>query len=420
MNTLQVRESLAIPKNSDFSIYNIPFGIGKINDQAPRALSRLGNAVIDLHHLFSTGLLDIQGLKGETLLRDSLNDFIALGKSPTSQVRKRIQYLASIHSSDEEFRAFAQALHPVDAVTMMMPVVVPNYTDFYSSKEHAFNVGSMFRGPDKALMPNWLHMPVAYHGRASSIVISGTPIRRPRGQILPPDTDQPVFAPSRLLDFELEMAFVVGKSNALGTSISTDEAEDYIFGLVLFNDWSARDIQKWEYQPLGPFLGKNFASTISPWIVTLEALEPFRVQGPPPEKPLLPYLQEEGPHHFDIELFVDLQLPDGSTTTVCRSNMKYLYWSMAQQLAHHTVNGCNMQVGDMCASGTISGPTPDSYGSMLELAWRGTRPLPMPDGSTRSFLHDGDTVILRGFAERNGMRVGFGHASGTIHPAIET
>ncbi|RMI20619.1 MAG: fumarylacetoacetase, partial [Calditrichaeota bacterium] len=295
---------------------------------------------------------------------------------------------------------------------------IGDYTDFYASKEHATNVGSMFRGKENALMPNWVWIPVGYHGRASSVVLSGTPIRRPVGQTKPEDSDHPVFGPSRLLDFELEMGFFVGPGNALGEPIPIEKAEEHIFGLVLVNDWSARDIQKWEYQPLGPFLAKNFATSISPWIVPLDALEPFRCPGPPQEPEPLPYLRQNQPGAFDIHLEVYLQSERmDSPTRICQTNFRYMYWSMAQQLTHHTITGCNLRPGDLMASGTISGPTPDSYGSMLELAWRGTRPVPISPGETRSFLHDGDTVVMTGWAQGNGYRVGFGELRGKILPA---
>ena len=297
---------------------------------------------------------------------------------------------------------------------------VGDYTDFYSSLEHASNVGRMFRDPENALLPNWRHLPVAYHGRASSIVVSGTPVRRPWGQKAP-DSNQgpPAFGPSQALDFELEVAFVVGKSTLPGETVAVNNAEEFIFGLLLFNDWSARDIQKWEYQPLGPFLGKSFASTVSPWVVTLDALEPFRTSGPEQDPPPLPYLQSRKDHHYDLELEVLLQSKDGPPKRVCHSNFKYLYWNMCQQLAHQTVNGCNINVGDLYASGTISGTTPDSYGSLLELTWNGTKPLSMPDGTERRFLEDGDRVIFRGWGERSGIRIGFGEAEGAVLPARE-
>jgi fumarylacetoacetase len=301
---------------------------------------------------------------------------------------------------------------------MQMPVEVGDYTDFYSSIEHATNVGKMFRDPENALLPNWKHLPVGYHGRSSSIVVSGTDIHRPMGQTRADDAEQPEFGPSRLFDFELEMAFITGGRTDLGQRISTREAEDYIFGMVIFNDLSARDIQKWEYVPLGPFLGKNFGSVISPWIVTLDALEPFRTPGPVQDPPVLPYLRYEGDKNYDIQLEVFIQPDQGEENLVCRSNHKYLYWNMSQQLAHHTVNGCNINVGDMYASGTISGPTPDSFGSMLEISWKGTRPARLKDGTERRFIQDGDTIIMRGHSSRGATRIGFGECRTTVLPAI--
>jgi fumarylacetoacetase len=295
---------------------------------------------------------------------------------------------------------------------------VPNYTDFYSSEEHATNVGSMFRDPKNALLPNWKHVPVGYHGRASSIVVSGTPIYRPKGQIKLPDTEQPIFSPSRKLDFELEVAFITCAETKLGTSINTHEAEDNIFGVVLFNDWSARDIQQWEYVPLGPFLGKNFGSTISPWIVTLDALEPFRINGPAQNPSVLPYLTYQGEKNFDISLEVSMISAQEERLVVSRSNFKYMYWNMSQQLAHQTINGCNIQVGDVYASGTISGPLPDSYGSLLELTWNGQRPLTLDGGAARTFIEDGDTILMKGYAEKDGVRIGFGECKGKIWPAL--
>ncbi|MDX1571826.1 MAG: fumarylacetoacetase, partial [Xanthomonadales bacterium] len=302
-------------------------------------------------------------------------------------------------------------------VTMCLPVDVGDYTDFYSSEQHAFNVGSMFRDPDNALMPNWKHLPVGYHGRASSIIPTGVAIHRPKGQTKADDADAPSFGPCRLLDFELEMAFVTFQGRPLGESISTDEAEDYIFGLVLFNDWSARDIQKWEYVPLGPFLAKSFASSISPWIVTLDALEPFRIKGPVQDPEVLPYLQQKPESHFDIDLEVLIDPGSGRESVVCRSNFRHLYWSMRQQLAHHTVNGCNINAGDMMASGTISGTSEESYGSMLELSWRGSKVVKLDDGGERRFIEDGDTVIMRGRAGEGGTPIGFGEVRTKVLPA---
>ncbi len=414
-NIMQLHQDIAIPANSDFTIYNIPFGVGQI-DGVPHVCSRIGDFVVDLVACHAHGLLPVEGLDAGTLQSASLNRFIDQGKSVTNAVRLTLQSLLS--SGASEVDKIKRCFHPVEEVPMLLPVHVGDYTDFYSSKEHATNLGKMFRDPANALLPNWLHIPVGYHGRASSIVVSGTPVRRPKGQMLPAGADTPVFGPSRLLDIELEMAFVVGKSNPLGSRIEVQDAASYLFGMALFNDWSARDIQKWEYIPLGPFLGKNFASTMSPWIVTMEALEPFRVQGPKQEPEVLDYLKIQGAHNYDIQLFADLITPSGAKKTITHTNFKYMYWNMSQQLAHHTVNGCNMQVGDLCASGTISGPEPGSYGSLLEITWRGEHPISMPDGTERKFLSDGDTITLRGYAERDGIRVGFGEASGKILPAV--
>jgi fumarylacetoacetase len=349
-----------------------------------------------------------------------LNTFIALGKETTNAIRMR---LIDLFKDSSEYQVKIMSLRNKVLIAynenlMRMPVQIGDYTDFYSSKEHATNVGIMFRDPANALLPNWLHIPVGYHGRASSIVLSGTPIKRPKGQVLPPDsTDTPIFSESKRLDFELEMAFIVGKSTQLGESIPVSKAEDYIFGMCIFNDWSARDIQQWEYVPLGPFLGKNFGSSISPWIVTLEALEHFRLESPIPEKPFLPYLQVDGKRNIDIQLQVKLKPQDGDENIICNSNFKYMYWNMSQQLAHHTVNGCNMNIGDICASGTISGTTEDSYGSMLELAWKGTKPLKLNDGTERRFVNDGDLITMTARCEKDGIVVGFGEVNGKIFPS---
>jgi fumarylacetoacetase len=408
-----------VPENSDFPIQNLPFGIFRTpSNQAPRVCTAIGNFVVDLAVMNYLSLFDELDISSEVFNNRFLNELMALGKEKTNRLRARLSELFREGSTEAKDLAW-HFLHPMDKVEMLMPIQVGDYTDFYSSIEHATNVGTMFRDPENALLPNWRHLPVGYHGRASSIVVSGTPIRRPKGQQLPAGADQPVFGPSRLLDFELEMAFVIGKSTEVGESVAVTEAEDYIFGMVLFNDWSARDIQKWEYVPLGPFLGKSFASTISPWVVTLEALEPFRTAGPVQEPKVLPYLEYSGKKNYDIHLEVQIQPEGNDPHTVCRSNFKYMYWNMCQQLAHHTVNGCNLNVGDMCASGTISGPDPASYGSMLEISWRGTKPISMPDGSERKFILDGDTVIMKGYAEKGGLRIGFGAAEGKVLPAKE-
>lgn len=416
---------LDVAPDSDFSIHNLPFGVFETRDRGPHAGIAIGDYIVDLAVLAERRLLSVpanapcnEGDLQRALNQPVLNDFIALGKPVTSAVRLRVQELlaASSHAAQVP-DLWTHVLVRQRNAEMRMPLRVPNYTDFYSSLHHATNVGAMFRDPEHPLLPNWRHLPVAYHGRASSIVVSGTPIRRPCGQIKRDADVAPIFGPTRALDFELEVAFVIGKASQLGRPITTSEAEDYIFGLVLFNDWSARDIQKWEYQPLGPFLGKNFGSTISPWIVTLEALAPFRVPTPPQTPTPLPYLRFVGDKSFDVHLEVDLSTSSGVTATICRSNFKHMYWNMSQQLAHHTVNGCNVEVGDLMASGTLSGPTPEAYGAMLELTWNGRNPICLPDGSTRTFIEDGDTVTLRGWAERDGVRVGFGEARTTILPA---
>ena len=421
VNDPALRSWIEVPSDSDFPIQNLPFGIFQTADKEPRVATIIGDTVIDLAALAEAGYFsNLVGLDSTALRHRYLNDFIAQGKAITRAVRLRLSELfregsGSTLAHNEEHRA--QIMHPVEEVELLLPIQVGDYTDFYSSREHATNVGTMFRDPDNALLPNWLHLPVGYHGRASSIVVSGTAIHRPKGQQRPDDSQPPVFGPCKLVDFELEMAFVVGKQTDLGESIPVQDADDYIFGLALFNDWSARDIQKWEYVPLGPFLAKSFASTLSPWIVTLDALEPFRTEGYDQEPEVLPYLQYKGKDNYDINLEVAIQPEQGESKVVCQSNFKHMYWTMKQQLAHHTVNGCNVNVGDVCASGTISGPTPDSYGSMLEISWRGTKPVDMPDGSQRRFINDGDTVIMRGWGKKDGVRIGFGACVGKILPA---
>src|SRR5690606_12607726 len=373
--------------DSDFSIYNIPFGVAVFEDDIIACVTRIGDTVIDLALLFENGYFDEFGIEENIFDAFTLNEFISLGKSVTVPMREKIQKLLSEGSELENDKETQnEAFHKIENVAMQMPVHVPNYTDFYSSIEHATNVGKMFRDPENALLPNWKHLPVGYHGRASSIVISGTPIHRPKGQTLPPDSKTPIFGPSKRLDFELEIAFVTNSFTELGESVTTENAENQIFGLVLFNDWSARDIQKWEYVPLGPFLAKNFGSSVSPWIVTLEALDAFRVEGPKQDPEVLDYLKYEGKKNFDIHLQALIQPENGEENLICTSNFKYMYWNMAQQLAHHTVNGCNLEVGDMYASGTISGKTEDSFGSMLELTWSGSKPLKLKDGSERKFI----------------------------------
>ena len=407
------------PQNSDFSIHNIPFGVAVFNREYIACCTRIGDLVIDLATLFDYGFFDeIEGLNENVFEAYTLNEFIELGKPVTNAVRLKIQELLLEGSSlSHDEKTIEECFYDLDKVQMMMPLHVQNYTDFYSSIEHATNVGKMFRDPANALLPNWKHLPVGYHGRASSIVVSGINFHRPKGQMKPADAEKPIFGASKQLDFELEMAFVLNKNTEIGESISTQEAEDAIFGMVIFNDWSARDIQSWEYVPLGPFLGKNFCSSISPWVVTLEALEPFRTASPKQEPEVLDYLKFEGDKNFDINLEVYLQPENGEENLICKSNYKYMYWNMTQQLAHHTINGCNVEVGDLYASGTISGSEPNSFGSMLELTWRGQNPLKLSDGSERKFIDDHDTIIMRGFSEKDGIRVGFGEVRGKVLPA---
>jgi len=400
-----------IPENSDFSIHNIPFGIFSTKDRSPRVGVAVGEHILDLA---AVAELDVFDFNTALLEKGTLNDFISLGKEITTRVRKKIQYW--LKDDDSVLAGKPELLVKQSEAQMHMPVAVGDYTDFYSSLEHATNVGKMFRDPENALLPNWKHIPVGYHGRASSIIVSGQPIYRPKGQTKPNDLESPVFGPTRRLDFELEMGFICGKETQLGDSISTKEAEDYIFGLVLFNDWSARDIQKWEYVPLGPFLAKNFASSISPWVVTLEALETFKLAGPKQEPEVLPYLQFEGNKNYDVNLEVGIQPEKGEKTTVCFSNFKHMYWNMAQQLAHHTVNGCNINIGDMMASGTISGKEEHSFGSMLELSWGGTKSIKLKDGTERKFIEDGDTVTMKGYAQKDDIRVGFGEVTTKVLP----
>lgn len=402
-----------IPENSDFSIHNLPFGIFSTRELSPRAGVAIGHYVIDL---FALGHHAGFAFDLACLNRPYLNDFIALGKQETNALRQLLQQW--IVEEGSVLYQNEQCWLPMDQVQMHLPIRIGDYTDFYASEEHARNVGRMFRDPDNALLPNWKHLPVAYHGRASSILPSGRSIYRPKGQSLQKDSVTPVYRASERLDFEVEMAFVVGKENSLGNPVSIENAEEYIFGLLLFNDWSARDIQKWEYVPLGPFLGKSFASSVSPWIVPLEALSDFRMQGPVQSPPVLPYLATNKPGHFDIQLSIGITPTGGKETIVSQTNFKNMYWSMAQQLAHHTSNGCNIRIGDLMASGTLSGREKNSYGSLLELSWGGKTPLSLNDGSTRTFLLDGDTVTLRGHGQKGGKRVGFGEVTSTILPAL--
>ncbi|MDE0472820.1 MAG: fumarylacetoacetase [Ekhidna sp.] len=417
-NNPTLKSWVVVPEDSDFPIQNLPFGIFERKRHKSAGVA-IGEMVLDLADLQSHGFLDDTGLPDKVFEKETLNAFLALGRKTGRRVRNKIsELLREGNAALKNHHNINSLLIPQQEVKMCMPVRVGDYTDFYSSEQHAYNVGCMFRDPDNALLPNWKHIPVGYHGRTSSVIASGVPIRRPKGQQRPDDNKPPVFGPCKLLDFELEMAFITCGENPLGESISTEKAEDYIFGMVLLNDWSARDIQKWEYVPLGPFLAKNFASSVSPWVVTMDALEPFRISGPQQNPKVLPYLEYGGKKHFDINLEAAIK-PEGSEEkAVTNSNFKYMYWNMAQQLAHHTVNGCNIKTGDLYGSGTISGSEPGQFGSMLEISWKGTKPVPMPDGSERKFILDGDTVIMRGYAEKSGVRVGFGEVSTKVLPAL--
>lgn len=417
-----IHSFIATAADSHFPIQNLPYGVfRRRGGGSARVGVAIGDHILDLSVLESEGLLDLPGgPRQRPFSRPYLNLFLSMGKDVWRAARMQIHGLLRSDTptlrDNESLRN--QALVPMSDTVMLNPVQIGDYTDFYSSKEHATNVGTMFRGADNALMPNWSHLPVGYHGRASSIVVSGTDVRRPSGQ-LKPDDGPPVFGQSRLLDFELEMGFFIGPGNELGAPIPIDSAPEHIFGFVLVNDWSARDIQKWEYVPLGPFLGKNFATSISPWVVTLEALEPFRIPGPPQHPEVLPYLQSADHWSYDVHLEVRIRSSRmADPHTISRSNFRYMYWNVCQQLAHHASNGCNLQPGDLLASGTISGPTPDSYGSMLELTWRGQNPIPLPDGSERKFIADGDEVVMTGWAQGAGYRIGFGEVTGTVLPAF--
>ena len=409
---------LEVPENSDFPIQNIPFGVFLTKDDVITIGTRIGDFAIDLGALQQLNYFEGIELTDDMFMQDTLNDFISDGKKTWRLVRNRIAELFDIKNqqlqNNDEHREIV--VFKMEDVEMQLPVLIGDYTDFYSSKEHATNVGKMFRDPENALLPNWLHIPVGYHGRSSTIVPSGIPVHRPMGQTLPNGETSPVFGPSRLIDFELETAFITTDANVMGENIPVHEAEDYIFGMVLLNDWSARDIQKWEYVPLGPFLAKNFASSISPWIVTMDALEPFRTKGPKQDPTPLPYLQQKGKHTYDINLQVAICPENGEENVVSKSNFKYMYWSMCQQLAHHTSNGCRVNSGDMMGSGTISGPTPDSFGSMLELTWGGKNPIKLTDGTERKFINDNDTVIIKGFCQNNEVRIGFGEVTSKLLP----
>ncbi len=416
-NDPSLRSFIPVDPASDFPIQNLPYGVFSAADSPQRRIGvAIGDFVLDLAVLESEGLIDLAPAY-DVFAQDSLNPFMSLGPAVWSKTRARISELLR-HDNPElrDNKALrSRAVLARAGVTMHLPFHVSGYTDFYSSKEHATNVGVMFRGKDNALQPNWLHMPIGYNGRASTVVVSGTKVQRPRGQLKPPNVDVPSFGPCKRLDFELEMGVVIGQSSSMGEMLSELQAEAMIFGFVLLNDWSARDIQQWEYVPLGPFQAKAFATSISPWVVTREALEPFRVAGPNQEPTPLPYLQQKGAQNYDLELDVSLRASGmKAAQTICRTNFKYMYWSSVQQLMHHASSGCAMSIGDLLGSGTISGPEKHQRGSLLEISWNGTEPVELADGIKRSFLEDGDSLAIRGWCQGDGYRIGFGEVEGTI------
>jgi fumarylacetoacetase len=421
-----LRSFVEVASDSHFPIQNLPYGVFRPGGGgAPRVGVAIGDLVLDLSVIADRGLFPGPELIATRVFQEpSLNAFMAMGPTAWREARDTVTRLLRHDETAlrDDLGLREAAFHPRSGVEMLLPARIKDYTDFYSSREHATNVGTMIRGADNALQPNWLHLPVGYHGRSSSVVVSGTDIRRPRGQTKAADADRPSFGPCKLMDFELEMGFFVGPGNPLGEPIPIDRTDDHIFGMVLVNDWSARDIQTWEYVPLGPFLAKSFATSISPWVVTMDALEPFRTAGPAQVDPEpLPYLQTAADRAYDIRLEVLLQTAAMTEpATIATSNFRYMYWNIFQQLAHHTVAGCNTNPGDLMASGTISGPEKSERGSMLELTWRGSEPLELPGGETRKFLADSDTVVMTGYCERDGVRVGFGEVAGTVLPALQS
>ncbi|MEH2592912.1 fumarylacetoacetase [Bradyrhizobium sp. AZCC 1721] len=415
-NDPKLRSFIPVDPTSHFPIQNLPYGVFSAKDGlAPRIGVAIGDYVLDLWQLAQDCRFDL--VEPAVFAAPQLNAFMAMGPKVWSSARARIsELLRDDHPElrdNEKLRK--RALVPMADVKLHLPFAVSGYTDFYSSKEHATNVGVMFRGKDNALQPNWLHMPIGYNGRASTVVVSGTPVRRPRGQLKPPTADMPSFGPCKRLDFELEMGVVIGQPSVMGEMLTEKQAEEMIFGFVILNDWSARDIQQWEYVPLGPFQAKVFATSISPWVVTREALEPFRLHGPAQDPKPLPYLQQTQPNNYDMALEVDLRAaPMNAPKNISRTNFKYMYWSSVQQLVHHASSGCAMNVGDLLGSGTISGPEKDQRGSLLEISWNGTEPVELAEGVKRSFLEDGDSLVMRGWCQGDGYRVGFGEVEGTI------
>ena len=418
-NNPTLKSWVEVSENSDFPIQNLPFGVFSTKTKSKRVGVAIGNQILDLANLYELGYLSSLSFCEHCFNNEFLNRMMGHGKIEIRELRNRISELLNI-SNDELYKDKKHLKLVLDlqsSATMHLPIKIGDYTDFYSSEQHALNVGSMFRDPNNALLPNWKHIPVAYHGRSSSIIPSGQDVIRPKGQQKQDESENPIFGASKLLDFELEMGFITFEGKPLGEQIFTEEADDFIFGMCLFNDWSARDIQKWEYVPLGPFLAKNFASSMSCWIVTLDALEPFRTSGPVQNPKVLPYLEYKNDKHLNIDLSVSIKIPNGEEKVVTESNYKHMYWNMNQQLAHHSINGCNINCGDLLASGTISGPQKGSFGSMLEISWRGTQPVSMPDGSERKFINDGDTVIFRGAATNGSYKIGFGELVSKVLPA---
>lgn len=416
-NNPLLKSWISVDEKSDFPIQNLPFGIFKTNQKDARVGVAIGTKIIDLLELAKAGFINTEE---ELLNQNSLNALMEKGRKFTTKLRNSLSELLRENNSElKDSSQRGKIVVNMSEAEMLLPVKVGDYTDFYSSRDHATNVGKMFRDPENALLPNWLHIPVGYHGRASSIVVSGTNIHRPKGQLMPADAKVPVFGESKLLDFELEMAFVTCKGTKLGETLTTKTAKEHIFGMAIFNDLSARDIQKWEYIPLGPYLGKSFGSIMSPWIVTMDALEPFAVEGYKQEPKILPYLEYEGNHNYEINLEVAIQPEGKKEHTICTSNYKYMYWNMLQQLTHQSINGCNINVGDIYASGTISGPKEGQYGSMLELSWAGKKTIVFPDGTERKFMQDNDTCIMRAYSEKDGIRIGFGECVTKILPAKE-
>ncbi len=419
-NNTNRKSWLEVAPNSDFPIQNIPFGVFLTKENVVTVGTRIGDFAIDLGALQQLNYFEEIELTDDMFLQDTLNDFISDGKKTWRLVRNRIADI--FDENNPKLRDNNNhkniVIFKMEEIEMQLPVLIGDYTDFYANKTNTTNVSKIIDEFENELRPNWLHIPVGYHGRSSTIIPSGIPVHRPMGQTLPIGETSPVFGPSRMVDFELETAFITTDANIMGESILINEAEDYIFGMVLMNDWSTRDIQKWESIPVGPFLSKNFATSISPWIITMDALEPFRTKGPLQDPAPFPYLQLKGKYHFDINLEVSLLPENGEETIITKSNSKYTYWSMIQQLVHHTSNGCRINSGDMMGSGTISGPNPDNLGSLIEITWGGTNPIKLNDGTERKFLNDGDTVIIKGYSSNNSLRIGFGEVSGKLLPTF--